>query len=196
MKEEFLRLLLAQLQNQDPLNPLDAKDFTAQLATFSLVEQALKTNQVLESLALYQASSHNAQVLSLLGREVTIRGDGIRVEEGRATPVRFRLMGDAQQVRMILRNSTGDVVRRVDLGPRPQGEHGWTWDALDQEGLLVPDGLYTVEVAAKDITGAPVECELQREGRVEAVLFREGTAHLVVEGMEVELGDILEVKGP
>ncbi|MBU8911758.1 MAG: flagellar hook assembly protein FlgD, partial [Desulfobacterales bacterium] len=70
-KDDFLKMMIAQLQHQDPLNPLDGTDFTAQLAQFSSLEQLSNMNTQLETLGLYQSSLNNAQSISLIGKEIT-----------------------------------------------------------------------------------------------------------------------------
>src|SRR4030042_1574536 len=73
--DQFLKLLVTQLQHQDPLNPMEAREFATQLAQFSQLEQAFQTNQHLKNLSLYEASSNNAQAIGLIGKEVVARGD-------------------------------------------------------------------------------------------------------------------------
>jgi len=79
-KDDFLKMMIAQLQHQDPLNPLDGTDFTAQLAQFSSLEQLSNMNTQLETLGLYQSSLNNAQSISLIGKEVTARGNIVKVD--------------------------------------------------------------------------------------------------------------------
>ena len=97
-KDDFLTMLITQLQNQDPLNPTDSVEYTAQLAQFSSLEQLSNVNQNLEYLQMFQASINNAQAVSFIGKEITALGDGIQVTDGVAEACEFRLSADASGV--------------------------------------------------------------------------------------------------
>jgi len=194
-KEQFLRLLVAQLQHQDPLNPMDAMQFTAQLAQFSLVEQALETNQQLKTLNLYEASANNARAVNLIGREILAQGDKLRISESGVGQLSFRLLGESAQTQVYVYDSSGRLVRTLELGKRASGEHSIAWDGLDQQGRALGLGTYSFQVAAKDVKGKSVEVEQYLKGRAEAATFKEGVTSLLVNGVMVPLGSILEVRG-
>jgi flagellar basal-body rod modification protein FlgD len=194
-KEQFLQLLVAQLQHQDPLNPMDAKEFTAQLAQFSLVEQALETNQQLKTLNLYEASANNARAVNLIGKEILAQSDKVAVNEAGAGPICFKLLGESAQTQLYVYDSSGKLVRTLDLGRRSAGEQFIAWDALDQQGRTLPYGTYSFQVTAKDTKGKSVDVEQYLRGRAEGATFREGVTSLLVNGIPVPLGSILEVKG-
>ncbi len=194
-KEQFLRLLVAQLQHQDPLNPMDAMQFTAQLAQFSLVEQALETNQQLKTLNLYEASANNARAVNLIGREILAQGDKLRISESGVGQLSFRLLGESAQTQVYVYDSSGRLVRTLELGKRASGEHSIAWDGLDQQGRALGLGTYSFQVAAKDVKGKSVDVEQYLRGRAEAATFKEGVTSLLVNGVMVPLGSILEVRG-
>ncbi len=194
-KEQFLKLLVAQLQHQDPLNPMDAMQFTAQLAQFSLVEQALETNQQLKTLNLYEASANNARAVNLIGREILARGDTLSIGESGVGQLSFKLLGESAQTQVYVYDSSGRLVRTLDLGKRASGEHSISWDGLDQLGKALPLGTYSFQVTAKDVKGKTVEVEQYLKGRAEAATFKEGVTSLLVNGVMVPLGSILEVRG-
>lgn len=194
-KEQFLQLLVTQLQHQDPLNPMDAKEFTAQLAQFSLLEQALETNKQLRTLALYEASANNARAVGLIGKEIVAQGDQVTVGEQGAGSIHFRLFSDGAQSQVYLYDSSGRLVRTMDLGPLAAGDQSIPWDGKDQQGRSLPAGTYRVEVSVKDSKGKSVEVEQYLRGRATSASFREGTTSLLVNGVTVPLGSILEVLG-
>jgi flagellar basal-body rod modification protein FlgD len=194
-KEQFLQLLVAQLQHQDPLNPMDAKELTAQLALFSLVEQALETNQQLKTLNLYEASANNARAVNLIGKEILAQGDKVAVGETGAAPLCFKLLGESAQTQIHVYDSSGKLVRTLDLGRRSAGEQSVAWDGLDQQGGTLPYGTYSFQVMARDTKGKSVDVEQYLKGRADAATFREGVTSVLVNGNPVPLGSILEVKG-
>ncbi len=194
-KEQFLRLLVAQLQHQDPLNPMDAMQFTSQLAQFSIVEQALETNEQLKTLNLYEASANNARAVNLIGKEIMAQGDKLSISDSGVGQLCFRLLGESAQTQAYIYDSTGRLVRTLDLGKRAQGEHSIFWDGLDQQGRALGYGTYSFQVAAKDVKGQMVEVEQYLRGRAQAATFKEGVTSLLVNGVVVPLGSILEVRG-
>jgi flagellar basal-body rod modification protein FlgD len=191
--EQFLRLLVTQLQHQDPLKPMEAREFTTQLAQFSMLEQAFQTNQHLKTLSLYEASANNAMATSFIGREVTALGDSVLLAEGGA-PVAFRLKGDAVRTDVLLLDASGKVVRSLALGRKSAGEQTLIWDGKDQHGRLLPAGTYRFEVVAQDARGAAVEVDRYLRGRVTSTLFRDGQTSVMINGITVPAGNVLEVR--
>ncbi|MEJ5377218.1 MAG: flagellar hook assembly protein FlgD [bacterium] len=194
-KEQFLRLLVAQLQHQDPLNPMDAMQFTSQLAQFSIVEQALETNEQLKTLNLYEASANNARAVNLIGKEILAQGDKLNIGDSGVGQLCFRLLGESAQTQAYVYDSTGRLVRTLDLGKRAAGEHSISWDGLDQQGKALGYGTYSFQVVARDVKGQMVEVEQYLRGRAQAATFKEGVTSLLVNGVVVPLGSILEVRG-
>lgn len=194
-KEEFLVLLVTQLQHQDPLNPMEAREFTAQLAQFSLLEQALQTNNYLKELSLYEASANNARAVNLIGKEIVAKGDQVFLGDQGKANIYFRLGQDASNTSVYIYDSSGRILRVIEVGALPAGDNSVTWDGRDQSGGLLPPGTYRVEVKAKDSKSQEVAVEQYLRGKASSAIFREGTTSLLVEGISVPLGTILEVHG-
>lgn len=194
-KEQFLKLLVTQLQHQDPLNPMDAKEFTAQLAQFSLLEQALRTNQQLETLNLYEASANNARAVGLIGKEVVALGDKVTIGEQGTGTMYFRLPTDSSKSQVHIFDASGRLVRTLEVGSLSAGDQYLTWDGKDQLGKALPAGAYNVQVVAKDVRGNEIQVEQYLRGRASSATFREGVTALSVNGIPVPLGKILEVHG-
>jgi len=194
MVDNFLRLLLTQLQHQDPMNPMEAREFTSQLAQLSMVEQAIQTNEALKTLNLYQESANNTRALNLIGKEVRASGDQISTGDGGSSEVRFRLDEPVATTDVFLYDPVGRLIRSIPLGPKGAGEHSWTWDGKDQTGQFVPPGTYRVEIVTTDVRGDSFKQDLMVQGTVEAVQFAGGEAVLLVSGVPLSMGDILEVR--
>ena len=109
-KDDFLKMLVAQLQNQDPLNPLDGTDFTAQLAQFSSLEQLDNMNSQLNVIGLYQSSLNNSQSVGLIGQQITANGNSVMVE-GPATILSYDLSGNTDTVSVKIYDQEGSLVR-------------------------------------------------------------------------------------
>lgn len=147
-QDEFLTLLVAQLQNQDPLNPTDATEFTAQLAQYSQLEQLFNLNDAMDGLAAAQASSQKVSALSLIGKEVVVE-DSHFSYDGAPTQIGYRVDGPATNITLQIRNSTGATVATLQASDTSPGEHFLTWNGLDQNGRALPAGTYLLATAAQ-----------------------------------------------
>lgn len=196
-KEDFLKLLTTQLRYQDPLSPEDPKDFVAQLAQFSALEQQLNTNTNLTNLATIVQNLKNsqdmAQGVGLLGKTVKGTGNTISVTGGQALGGGFELPQAAQEVTVSLYNSGGALVRTLNLGAQPAGYRSFVWDARDSSGKAVADGIYTYQVSAADKNGKSLSATNYFTGQVAEVLQDSQGVWLVVNGRRVLLGNITAV---
>ena len=147
-QDEFLTLLVAQLQNQDPLNPTDATEFTAQLAQYSQLEQLFNLNDAMDGLTAAQASSQKVSALSLIGKEVVVE-DSHFPFDGAPTRIGYRVDGPATDISLQIRNSAGATVATIKATETGPGEHFLTWNGLDQNGVPLPDDTYQLAVTAK-----------------------------------------------
>jgi flagellar basal-body rod modification protein FlgD len=147
-QDEFLTLLVAQLQNQDPLNPTDATEFTAQLAQYSQLEQLFNLNDAMDGLSAAQTSSQKVSALSLINKEVVVE-DSHFPFDGAPTRIGYRVDGPATDIRLQIRNSAGATVATLNAANTAPGEHFLTWNGLDQNGAPLPAGTYQLAVTAK-----------------------------------------------
>jgi flagellar basal-body rod modification protein FlgD len=146
--DTFLTLLTTQLQNQDPLAPMDSTQFTQQLVQFSQVEQQIRTNQQMETLVgQYQAASASA-ALSYLGKDAIIEADETYLAGGEANWAYVLPDGGADSVTVTVRDSSGRAVYTTDQVSGAGGEHLFTWDGVKTNGQTATDGVYTVEIEA------------------------------------------------
>lgn len=147
-QDEFLTLLVAQLQNQDPLNPTDATEFTAQLAQYSQLEQLFNLNDAMDGLSAAQTSSQKVSALSLIGKEVVVEDTHFPFD-GAPTRIGYRVDGPATNISLQIRNSAGATVATLNAGDTTPGEHFLTWNGLDQNGAPLPADTYQLAVTAK-----------------------------------------------
>ncbi len=194
-KTEFLKLLVAQIQNQDPLKPQTDTAFVAQLAQFSSLEQQLSSNKFLELVATQQQGLANSADMSLIGKTVTVKGGTINYDgEGLGTAAVFKLGGAAQKVTVTVRDANGNVVRSMELGAQAAGKVNAIWDGKNESGTVQPAGRYTISVDAKSAEGSPVNVEQESSGKVTALTFASGRATMVLDsGESVPTSEILRV---
>lgn len=175
--DTFLVLLTAQLQNQDPLSPMDSTQFTQQLVQFSQVEQQIRTNENLESLVShYQAASAGA-ALSYLGRDALIESNQTSLMGG-AAAWNYSLPASADQVTLSVRDSHGRTVFETP-GQITAGAHMFNWNGKDADGTQLPDGPYSLVVTARNGDGTAITATTTVREQIRGVDFS-GTTPLVI----------------
>ena len=147
-KNEFLNLLVAQLNNQDPLSPQDNGEFIAQLAQFSTVEGVDKLNTSMESMLSGYQSSQALQASSLVGRKVIIPTDKAMVDTSETFKASMVLPATSSNVYVNVYDSAGSVVNRINMGQQAAGNVSFMWDGKDSSGNLLPPGAYKFEAQA------------------------------------------------
>ena len=187
-KDEFLKLLVTQLQHQDPLDPMDSHEFISQLAQFSSLEQLQNINDKLDDLT---AKLSNAA--DLIGHEVEASGTIINVEDGAPDEITFDLASDASAVFVSILDADGVCVRTMQVGPLSEGRQSLTWDGTDDNGDAVSDGKYTVDIQALDTEGDTVEATSLIRGEVTGATFEDGTAYLLIGDMEIPLSSVIKI---
>ncbi|MBW1741202.1 MAG: flagellar hook assembly protein FlgD [Deltaproteobacteria bacterium] len=188
-KDDFFKMLLAQIQNQNPLNPIDGADFAAQLAQFSSLERLGNINDQLETMNLYQASVNNAQSLNLIGREVTAKGDVLKVE-GEPVDLTYNLSGYAKKVSIKIYDEEGSLVDTLEFGNQKEGRNSVVWDCNN-----VSKGNYTFDVSAVNDNGDNVDVDTMTTGVVAGVTFKNGSSYLSINGQDIAFGDVISVNG-
>lgn len=146
-QDRFLSLLVAQMKNQDPLNPLDNAQVTSQMAQLSTVEGIENMSANMDKLVASLGSNQMGQAANLIGRSVLVPGESIGPAPENAV-VGFDLDGAADSVKLAIENAAGVTVRTIDLGEREAGVNIVAWDGLASDGTAAPEGAYTFKVSA------------------------------------------------
>jgi flagellar basal-body rod modification protein FlgD len=165
--DTFLTILTAQIQNQDPLEPLDSAQFTEQLVQFSGVEQQIRSNEQLETLNASSRTSIGASLAGYLGRDAEIAG-GNAGWIGEPVTWRYALPADAASVQLSIVDSEGTVVRSF-TGETGAGAHDLAWDGHLATGGQAPHGAYRLQVTASDANGETLAADLSVIARVMGV---------------------------
>jgi len=191
-RDAFLTMLVAQLKNQDPLNPMDNTEFSSQLAQFSQLEQLMNMNTSLDKLATGSGSTSAENLMDLIGKEVAGKVDTMSVKEGTASSGYFSLDKPAD-VSVTVIDADGKTVRTFDLGQQAPGGHTITWDGKDSNGKVVADGTYQYTVRAN--TGAGfVDLPSSVSGEVQGISYSNGKAYLVVNGILMDPASLEAVR--
>ncbi|MEO5659801.1 MAG: flagellar hook assembly protein FlgD [Polaromonas sp.] len=147
-EQRFLKLLVTQLNNQDPLNPLDNAQLTSQLAQMSTVSGIEKLNSAFAAMLAQSGFSQVLQSASIIGRTVLVPGTEIALTKDADVPFAVDLPQSADSVKVTVTNAAGETVRSIDLGALPLGVKTLSWDGLNDTGATVAEGAYTVNVLA------------------------------------------------
>lgn len=193
--ESFLRLLTAQVSNQDPLAPMDSSTFVTQLAQLSQVEQSVQMNAGLAQVAGRLAVQAGSASATLIGREVSVELSALPAgPEGRAFDIRPE--GIAGPVTIEIVDAEGIPVRMIDVAEAPSGQ--WRrveWDGRDDRGASVPEGDYTVTVSTGSTGGGGVPSALAATSIVRGVSLDGGISRLILDtGEEIEMGEVLGIR--
>lgn len=190
---DFLKLLVTQLKNQDPLNPTNNTEFVAQLAQFSQLEQSAKQAQLLQQSLDAQAASLQFTLLPMIGRTVTVDHALVQLGNGPA-PVSYALDRNAATVRISITDQQGQIVRTLDYQNLSAGEHVSEWDGRNQNGTLLPAGLYRYVISAADDQGDSVAAQSRAVLTVSGVRIEEGRAKLLAGGLTIDPSEIIELR--
>jgi flagellar basal-body rod modification protein FlgD len=189
--DTFLTLLTTQLKNQDPTAPMDSNQFTQQLVEFSQVEQQINTNTNLNTLITQGQSQIGTYATSYLGKSVSVTNGNAALSNGQANWT-YTLGTAASQALLTVSDANGKVVY-AGTGGTAQGANPFNWNGQDNNGNQLADGTYTLAVTAKAADGSAVTSNVSSQGVVSEIDMSSGTPKLVVNGMELGLGDIAKV---
>jgi len=199
-KDIFLKLLVAQMQYQDPMKPQDPTAMSQQLAQFNMVDQQTNTNQLLQQLVdnggINNSSNSSGTGLgdaSYLGHSVTVSQSELNYD---GTPQTFNVAMDAASTDTIVAivDASGNPVFTSQMGALTAGDNSVTWNGSTDSGAAAPQGQYSVVVSALDINGNDVGANVQRTGIVDAVRFGTNGTELVVGGIPASLSNITEIR--
>lgn len=180
-QDDFLTLLVAQLQNQDPLNPSDATEFTAQLAQYSQLEQLFNLNTAMDQMTLAQNNSQRISALGLIGKEVLVSGKTFTLGE-EPVDIGYQVHDTATAATLRIQDQFGKTVDTVELTDLDKGNHSITWTGVGSDGTQLDPGKYTISIQATgldDETSAAVTPLVRSE--VTGVRMEDGVPKLVTD---------------
>jgi flagellar basal-body rod modification protein FlgD len=187
----FLKLLTAQLRNQDPLSPLDTNQFTQQLVSFSQVEQAINSNTKLDNLIALQSADQTVAALPVVGHTVQFSDNQAALVNGQAT-YGYSLPATATQSIITISDASGRIVFQGP-GQTDAGNHAFAWNGQGSDGSQLPDGIYTFNVAATAGDGSAIKASITAFGKVDSVSTQNGSAVVDIGGVSEPLSKIIAI---
>lgn len=184
-QDRFLTLLVTQLQNQDPLNPMDNAQVTSQMAQLSTVNGINQLNNTLLALSGQMDVSQSMQAAGLIGKGVLVPGNkvslGVNDDVATATPFGVDIISPAAKVVVSILGPDGQLVRKIDLGKKDAGVYSVEWDGKGENDAPLAEGKCTIEVVALDGNGQPVAAEALTHGTVSSVAYTS-------QGLRIDMG--------
>jgi len=190
-QNQFLQLLVTQIQNQNPLDPMSNQEFTAQLTQFSMLEQLETMNANMVQDMAYSQSLNNTMMLDLVGKTASVAGDGVEVSDGVVASNRLEVAGNGV-ARINVKNEAGEVVASY-VESVSAGWNQINWNGKLTNGDHAEDGSYTLEVSVEDAAGNDLNHQLYATGMVQSIRFENNLAVLSVNGREYYASEIAEV---
>ncbi len=190
----FLTLLITQLQHQDPLQPMDANEFTQQLVQFASVEQQIYQNANLEKMLAVHKTAQVSNLINYIGSSVETTGNDLSLDGQGGAIAHYALPEAALETQIIVRDAKGRAVFSAP-GETAAGSHSFAWDGLDGDGESLPAGAYTVSVNALGKNGTPIEVGTTVLRTVTGVATDGSEPELILGNRRIPLADVLSVSG-
>jgi flagellar basal-body rod modification protein FlgD len=191
-QDKFMTLLVTQMKNQDPLNPLDNAQITSQLAQLSTVTGIDKLNETMTAMSGNFRSSQNLQVASMIGHGVVVPGNNVELKDGKSV-LGFDLPQNADKIQVKIRDQGGALVKTLDFTNMTSGFNSVSWDGKNEAGTVAANGNYSFEVTAnsgeKKLDVAPLSF-----GLVSSVSFgTQGTMLSILNTGEVAMSEVRQI---
>ncbi|MBI5058311.1 hypothetical protein HZB60_00860 [candidate division KSB1 bacterium] len=197
---DFLKMLMAQMQHQDPSSPMSNEEFASQMAQFSSLQElqgiGSALDQSIQANLLLAQSFNNTMATSLIGKIVKADSNTVQVDGNSDTELNYKLGAAATDIKIEVRNADGEVVRTIELNAQEAGNHSFTWDGLNGDGKPVVSGDYTFSVTAQGADDVTVETSTFVQGLITSVNYEDGTVVLMMGDRKIQLSQVLEVTNP
>jgi len=198
-QEQFLKLLVAQLQNQDPLTPMESQEFASQMAQFASLERLSSIDtrlaESLDAEIMSTQAINNTMAASLIGKQVVASGSDLMLTNGIAN-LHFTLAAPAKDVEITIYDEEGNTVQTLWRHKLGQGENLTVWDGTDISGNSVGDGTYTYSILAVDQEGNRISTLQTTSGIITGVSYEGGVATLLSGDMSFPMGNVISIRQP
>ncbi|GAB6036398.1 flagellar hook assembly protein FlgD [Fundidesulfovibrio butyratiphilus] len=193
-KDDFLKLLVTQLQAQDPLSPMDDKEFVAELSQFSSLEQLTNISTGISSLTTLGSQQLALGAVGFIGKDVKAAGDSLTKSGGKVGAMTYTLSDAASKVSVNIMDANGNIVSTLDLGAKAAGDQTFQWNGKSSNGTVMPDGIYKVGISAQKSDGSSMLVSSSVTGTVTGAGNQDGNFVLKLsDGRSVKLTDVQEV---
>lgn len=191
-KDDFLKLLLVQLQYQDPTAPTDTEKILSQTSQLASLESTQNTNDALEKLSASLSNAQQFGIIAAIGKTADLGSDTIAYDEGSSSTFEVYFPNPVEQGTVSITDANGNTVGTLDLGTNPAGVYQFTWDGLDASGNATKSGVYSVNAVYTDQDGNPQQTRLGAYP-IESVRFQDGNTLVKVGSNYVPLENVVEV---
>ncbi len=170
-KDEFLKLLLAQLKNQDPLSSPDVDKLAEQITSFGQLEQLMNLNKSMEGLSGLSGSYDKTQAIGMIGKKVDLEGSNLEIKGEHKSSVGYEIAEAAERVNVVIKDASGQTVRTIVFNNVPAGVNTQPFDGKSEAGADLPDGQYQIAVTAFAAGGRAISAAPLKEGVVTGVVM-------------------------
>jgi flagellar basal-body rod modification protein FlgD len=191
-KDAFLKLLVAQIQNQNPLEPMDNQQFLEQMTQFTTMEQMTNMTESFQDFIGSMQSTTRLQASAVVGKYAVIEGNTIKYSDTTAEGIIYNVE-ESGEVKIKIKNVNGDVIREESLGYKEPGMFGYQWDGRDQSGTVQTEGTYDYEMLIIGSSGEEKTFGGVEGGTVEAVQFVDKSIYVIINGQKYKFEDIIEI---
>jgi flagellar basal-body rod modification protein FlgD len=191
--DTFLQLLTTQLQNQDPLDPMDTSQYTEQLVEFASVEQQINENTNLQTLISLQQTSESTQAMQLIGSTVTVNSTTGTLSNATGQAASWSLNSPSPGTGAVTITSSNGQVAFTGTTSLSSGNQTYTWNGVGNNGVTWPDGTYTLSVSATSATGSALTISSQASGTVTAVNVSQNPPQITVGGQSYPISSIQSI---
>ncbi|MBC8465440.1 flagellar hook capping protein [bacterium] len=196
-KQDFLKLLVAQMRHQDPMSPMEGTEFASQLAQFSSLEELQNLGQKLENSLqadmLLAQSINNTMAATLIGKNVNAAVNNVHFKGEEDTEISFELTTRSKEVTIDILDENGLTLRTIKTKGMDEGVNNVAWNGTDDRGNLVPLGDYSVVISAQISDHSSIPVQPVVSGRVSGVRYIDGSPMLKVNGMDIPFGAVLSI---
>ncbi len=189
-KSDFLNLMMTQMSNQDPLDPMKSEQMMQQMAALGTVEQLQNLNVKMDKMVSLQDEMSRSSAFAYLDKDVKIGTDSLQIREGITAPAAYSVSGNADKVFAHIISPEGEAIRKIDLGSQAKGSHSFIWDGKDSDGDVVSNGTYKYRIVASTEDGEKIDVNLFKAGRISGVDFEDGRPVATINGEKLPLSNI------
>jgi flagellar basal-body rod modification protein FlgD len=193
-RDAFMKLFLAQMNHQDPLNPMDTSQFSSQLAQFSTLEQLYNVNENLESIEGIQSNDNKYNALGLMGKDIQAQSNSLLLTDDSPASGAFYLDTAAEGCIVRIYDDKGEAIKDIDMEEQWAGTHSFEWDGRDKDGNMRASGVYHYNVSAVSPEGDMLNVEKYIEGTVTRVSLFEEEPVIYVNDTPMNMEQIVNIK--
>lgn len=192
-KDDFLKLFIAQMQNQDPTNPQDSSQMAAQMAQFNGLEQMMNVNTTLTSMLKAQDQGRAAQMIDYVGKEVDVGTGMLKFDKNKLTKSTFNIDQPLGQAVLEVRDGSGQVLSQEELGSLMPGEHNVKWAGRLKDGQVASPGLYNFQIVGKSVEGQDVSIPIKSKVKITGIDLKTDGGAFFTELGKIQMKDVTSV---